>query len=109
MGDQLSDLFGDRYFCSMCSGIFASKRTAAEALRETAEQTTVCAECLVWMQDVQRIAHRLAGQAHHDPYRVVDTEDGPAPLWSKYINMARILTTRKAPAWRWNAANPDAP
>lgn len=94
------------YFCTSCGGFFEKVTSEEEALREAEakfgpieplERSIVCDPCFRWMEDVERIARRLAGQAGHDPDHFIRMKDGPHPMWTRFIPEARGLTTKKPP------------
>lgn len=96
----------DLYVCAMCLELFEKDRPDSEAMRESeakfghldpSEIEVVCDHCYAWMADVERIARRLAGQSHHNPDQLVQTRQGPVPVWSKFVGIAKTKTTKPKP------------
>ncbi len=62
-----------------------------------ADDQRVCADCLAWMLDVERICRSLAQQSNRDPDEWMGEGAGAAPLWTTYIGVATLQTNLPCP------------
>ena len=57
----------------------------------------ICADCLAWMLDVERICRRKVQQQGVDPDGLLGTRTDAVPLWTLYLDDGRWETSLPSP------------